>query len=316
MGRFPRIDLKRVRTVSLKGRKSKVRMGDFAQTLPPKVTLSQFLSSLPNILAGKDFREVVAKMATAHRRGRPIIFALGAHVIKVGLSPVIIQLIDRGLISLIALNGAGVIHDAEIALVGKTSEDVEEGLREGRFGMAEETARFLNTAINDGVSSGMGLGEAVGNALVKFDPPYANLSLMAAATKKGIPVTVHVALGTDIIHIHPSINGAMTGEGSLRDFQTFASAVARLDGGVYLNVGSAVILPEVFLKALTLVRNLGFKVRRFTTVNMDFMRHYRPEMNVVRRPTSQGGRGYTLVGHHEIMLPLLAAALLESISVT
>ncbi len=316
MSQFPKIDFARIKTVPLSKRKSKVHFRDLGSPFPSGGSFSQFLASLPNILAAREFREIIQRVATAHKRGRPIIFGLGAHVIKVGLSPIIIDLLDRGLISLIALNGAGIVHDAEIALMGKTSEDVEEELKGGTFGMAAETARFLNTAINNGVRGGGGLARSVGEALLKGKPPYLRLSLVAAAARRNIPVTCHVAMGTDTIHLHPSVDGGLTGEGSLRDFKTFAGAVSQLEGGVYFNVGSAVVLPEIFLKALTLVRNLGYRVRRFTTVNMDFIRHYRPETNVVVRPNAQGGRGYTLIGHHELMLPLLAAALSESISVT
>jgi hypothetical protein len=220
---------------------------------------------------------------------------------------------EEGLIHCLAMNGAGIIHDLELALVGKTSEDVEEGLEAGAFGMAEETSIFLNESIREGVKKGLGIGEAIGRRLLSEDFPHRQYSLLAAGARLGIPITVHVAIGTDIIHMHPSANGEAIGEGSLRDFHKLTAVVSQLRGGVYLNIGSAVILPEVFLKALTLARNLGYDVQDFTTVNMDFMQHYRPTTNVVKRPTQQSGRGYTLIGHHEIMVPLLVAALLEEL---
>lgn len=305
------LDMTKVRGVPLKKRKSKVRVSEFGRAFACGGSFRDFLNSLPQILAGKEFREVIKHTGAARRQGRPVIFGMGAHVIKVGLSPVVIQLIERGLISLVAMNGAGIIHDLEIALAGKTSEDVSSELAVGRFGMASETGQFLNEAITQGAKAGLGLGQAVAEAMDRERLPYGQLSIVLAAFKHGIPFTCHVALGTDIIHLHPSMNGAATGETSYRDFQTFSSMVTRLNRGVYFNIGSAVILPEVFLKAVSLARNLGHRLTRFTTVNMDFITHYRPVTNVVRRPTAQGGKGYNLIGHHEIMLPLLAAALVE-----
>jgi len=227
------------------------------------------------------------------------------------LSPVVIDLMERGFVSAIATNGAGIIHDFEIALSGATSEDVGQALGAGQFGMAEETGRLLNRAINEGVAAGLGIGQAVGAFLTGHHPQFERVSLTAAAARLGIPLTVHVAVGTDIIHMHPDASGQALGEGSLRDFKYFVSNVARLDGGVFLNCGSAVVLPEVFLKAVSLVRNRGIALTNLTTVNLDFARLYRPETNVVSRPTAGSGRGYSLVGHHEIMIPLLAAALIE-----
>ncbi len=243
-----------------------------------------------------------------------MVWGLGAHVIKTGLGPILIDLMEQGFVSAIATNGAGVIHDFEIALVGATSEDVDEALGPGRFGMAEETGRLLNGAINDGVAAGLGLGQAVTGFLAKKEPQYARASVLAAAARLGIPVTVHVAVGTDIIHMHPTASGAAIGEGSLRDFRYFVSNVARLERGVYLNCGSAVLLPEVFLKAVALARNRGIALAELTTVNLDFVRLYRPQTNVVSRPTAATGRGYTLVGHHEIMIPLLAAAVKDAVA--
>ena len=238
---------------------------------------------------------------------------MGAHPIKVGLSPVIIDLMERFILGGVAMNGAGIIHDAEMALVGQTSEDVDASLADGSFGMSHQTADFLNKAIAQQDKPEQGLGAAVGEALLKADVPYIQHSILASGFRLGVPVTVHVALGTDTIHIHPSVDPAATGAATHLDFRIFAGLVAGLEGGVYLNLGSAVVLPEIFLKALTLVRNLGHQVEQFTTVNMDFNRHYRPLVNVVERPTQEGGKGFELIGHHEIMLPLLAAAVIESL---
>jgi hypothetical protein len=269
------------------------------------------VASLPDILAGSDFKAVVGAIREAHASGAGILWGFGAHVVKTGLSPVLIDLMERGFVSALATNGAGVIHDFEIALAGATSEDVDEALGPGRFGMAEETGTLLNRAINEGVARGLGIGQAVGLALTERGVPYAHLSLAATAHRLDIPLTVHVGIGTDIIHMHPSASGASLGEGSLRDFRYFASNVARLERGVYLNCGSAVILPEVFLKAVALARNRGLALAGLTTVNLDFVRLYRPQTNVVHRPTQGTGRGYNLVGHHELLIPLLAAACKE-----
>jgi len=238
---------------------------------------------------------------------------MGAHVIKVGLSPIIIQLMEERVISGIALNGAGAIHDAEVALEGKTSEEVETELDLGKFGMAEETATFINNGVAEGIELGRGIGASLGEKIIRDKIPHGRMSILAQGSKLDIPITIHVAIGTDIIHLHPSFKPSAWGEATHLDFRRFSTLVSSLEGGVYLNVGSAVILPEVFLKALTLVRNKGFKVDHFTTVNMDFIRHYRPLTNVVTRPTRRGGKGYNLVGHHEIMVPLLAAGILEGL---
>jgi hypothetical protein len=242
-----------------------------------------------------------------------VIWGFGAHVIKTGLGPVLIDLMERGYVSALATNGAGIIHDFEVALGGATSEDVDEALGPGRFGMAEETGRTLNEAINSGVSRGAGLGEAVASYLHAATPPFAEVSVVAASARLGIPLTVHVALGTDITHMHPAASGAAIGEGSLRDFRYLVSNVARLERGVFLNCGSAVVLPEVFLKAVAVARNRGVALAELTTVNLDFIRAYRPQTNVVSRPTAgTAGHGYTIIGHHEIMIPLLAAAILRA----
>ncbi len=238
---------------------------------------------------------------------------MGAHPIKVGLSPVIIQLLEKGVIKAVAMTGAGIIHDLEIAMAGQTSEDVGGELDQGTFGMAEETSRVMNTAIAEGVRQKWGIGKSLGEKIVQQGYPFAKMSILATAGRLGVPVTVHVAIGTDINHMHPTADGAAIGEGSHRDFRIFARAVSQLERGVYLNLGSAVVLPEVFLKALTVARNLGHRIEHFMAINMDFIRHYRPTVNVVERPTRMGGRGITLIGHHEIMFPLLAAAILEEI---
>lgn len=306
---YEEFDLSDVRTYPLASRQSKANVSAFATRVHSQQTIAEFVESLPGILAGADFKAVVSALRAAKRAEGGIIWGLGAHVIKTGVSPVLIDLMDRGYVSALALNGAGVIHDFELALSGATSEDVDEALGPGRFGMADETATLLNSAISEGVAQGKGIGQAVGARLLTLDPPYAGASLLATAARLEIPVTVHVAIGTDIIHMHPQADGAALGEGSLRDFRYFVSNVARLKGGVYLNCGSAVVLPEVFLKAVALARNRGIALEGLTTVNIDFMRLYRPHTNVVSRPVAGTGRGYSLVGHHEILIPLLAAAL-------
>ncbi|UCG13714.1 MAG: hypothetical protein JSU72_04360 [Deltaproteobacteria bacterium] len=307
------ISLRGIRTSPLDDRASKVSSAMAGEAWEKGQTLHEFLNRLPLILAAADLREVVRRVCEAHRRKRTVVLGMGAHPIKVGLNPVIVDLMERGVLSGVALNGAGIIHDAEMALVGRTSEDVAAALADGSFGMSHETADFLNTAIAAEPATSQGLGAGVGQALLKADAQNVNHSILATGVRMGLPVTVHVALGTDIIHLHPSVDPAATGAATHFDFRVFAGLVASLEGGVYLNLGSAVLLPEIFLKALTLVRNLGHRVQDFTTVNMDFSRHYRPRVNVVERPTQQGGKGFELVGHHEIMFPLLAAAIIESL---
>ncbi|HXG89458.1 MAG TPA: hypothetical protein VNJ02_14095 [Vicinamibacterales bacterium] len=309
---YQEFDLSGVRTYPLASRTSKARVEDFASAYQQGSGVRGLIASLPAMLAAADFTAVVDAVGAAKRGGRAVIWGLGAHVVKTGLSPVIIDLMERGFVSAIATNGAGIIHDFEIALAGATSEDVDEALGPGRFGMAEETATLLNGAINDGVSQGKGLGQAVGDFLVGHGAAHARHSIAATAARLGIPLTVHVAIGTDIIHMHPLASGAALGEGSLRDFRYFVTAVSHLAGGVYLNCGSAVILPEVFLKAVAVARNHGCGMDGLTTVNIDFLRHYRPLTNVVSRPTQGVGRGFALTGHHELLLPLLAAALIEA----
>lgn len=310
---FKPIDLKNVETYSIKQRKSKVDVKDLGRPYEKGSSFKEFIDTLPNILAAKDIKEVADRIVEAYKGKKVVAVGMGAHVIKVGLGPVIIDLMERGLITSVSMNGAGIIHDSELAMIGQTSEDVAAELKGGAFGMAEETGRILNEAIKDGVKKGDGIGRAVGERLLKEEFPYNDKSILAAGARLGVPVTVHVAVGTDIIHMSPHCSGAAVGEGSHTDFRLFSSVVSKLEGGAYLNIGSAVILPEVFLKALTLVRNLGHEVNNFTTVNMDFIQGYRPLTNVCKRPTMTGGRGYSLTGHHEIMLPLLAAMVKEQI---
>jgi hypothetical protein len=309
---YEEFDLSGVQTYPLASRRSKAQAADFARPHRKGATFGAWLESLPGILGARDLKAVAAAMLDARRRGAGIAWGIGAHVIKTGVSPVIVDLMERGFVSAIAMNGAGIIHDFEVALSGATSEDVDEALGPGRFGMAEETGRVLNDAIRAAASESRGLGQTVAGALAAMNPPHAAHSIAVAAHRLSIPLTVHVAVGTDIIHMHPAASGAALGDASLRDFRYFTSSVARLAGGVYLNCGSAVVLPEVFLKAVALARNRGITLDGLTTVNIDFMRMYRPQTNVVTRPVAgTSGRGYALVGHHEILIPLIAAALVE-----
>ena len=311
--KFKPISSSKLKTYSLKTRKSKVKVNDFAKPFSKEKSFKDFLNSLPNILAADNLRQVASSVVAAYKNKKAVVVGIGAHVIKVGLSPVIIDLMERGIINAVAMNGACIVHDFEIAYAGMTSEDVDAEIDKGEFGMSEETGKLLNNAIKRGVKKGWGIGKSVGQMINSSKYPYKDLSILAAGARLGVAVTVHVAIGTDIIHIHPQMDGKATGEGSHIDFKLFTGVVANLEGGVYLNIGSAVLLPEVFLKALTLVRNLGHKVEKFTTVNMDFIQHYRPLTNVVRRPTKQGGKGYTITGHHEIMVPLLAGMIKEGL---
>jgi hypothetical protein len=313
---FKPIDLSPLKTYSIADRKSKVSFGDLAKPWHKGDTFSSFLKSLPDILAAQQLQQVIGALVSACRAQKTIMVGMGAHVIKVGLAPVIIDLIKRGVIKAVALNGAGIIHDFEMAYAGKTSEDVAAGLDSGEFGMAQETGQFLNQAIKQSDNDTVGLGFAVGSLILENRLPFADMSILAAGVKYGIPITVHVAFGTDIIHMHPGFDPAKAGAATHRDFRIFASVVSTLENGVYMNVGSAVLLPEVFLKAITLVRNLGHQVKNFTTVNMDFITHYRPLTNVVHRPTLSGGKGYNLVGCHEIMFPLIAAGVIEKLDLS
>ncbi len=306
------IDMDRVRTYPLEKRASKVAAASIGVVPRPGMKLASFLQGLPDILGAADLRAVAAAIADRHQRGRTIALGMGAHPIKVGLSPLIIDLMKRGILSAVAMNGACIIHDFELAYHGATSEDVGAALDSGEFGMAQETGDFLNRAIAQ--HDGSGLGQAVGKAILDARLPNTNLSILATGARLGIPVSVHVAIGTDIIHMHPSADGAAIGAASLDDFRLLAAVAQRMHRGVFVNLGSAVVIPEVFLKALNLARNTGNRVDQLVTVDMDFMRHYRPGVNVVQRPTQTGGKGYRLTGHHEIMFPLLCAAILENLA--
>ncbi len=301
-----------IRYTRLAERKSKVHREDFARRPQNGASFADFWSGLPNLLGAADLREIAARIVTARRGGRVLHWSIGAHVVKVGLAPVLIELMERGYVSALSMNGAVLVHDVEIALAGRTSEDVDESLRDGSFGVTLETAEFLNGAAREAASRGEGLAGAVAKRLVAHGAPHADVSILARAIDLGVPVTAHVALGTDVVHLHPTADGAAIGAATLQDFRIFAGVTAQLEAGVYLNVGSAVLMPEVFLKALTLVRNLGHRVDQFTTVNFDFVRHYRPLTNVVGRPTGGGGRGFHLTGQHELMIPLLAQGLLAT----
>jgi hypothetical protein len=306
------LDLHGVKTYPLADRKSQVTVSAFARPHVAGQGMGAFLDSLPRVLAVETLRRVAADIQRARTLERPIIWGLGAHVLKVGLSPILIDLMERGLVTAVALNGAGIVHDFELAVAGHTSEDVAAGIGAGEFGMAQETGEEINRAIVEGDAAGLGLGAALGAYLERRRPPHVAISVLASARRLGVPVTVHVAFGTDIVHMHPACDPAAVGRATHLDFRILAEVVSRLGGGgVYLNVGSAVLLPEVFLKAVTLARNLGHEIADFATVNMDFIQSYRPNTNVVERPTRGVGRGYSLTGHHEIMLPLLAAALIE-----
>ena len=307
------ISLENVKAFPLRERNSKVLREHFGKPWKKGGGLNLWIQSLPRILAGSDFSRVIDRILEAHRTERMIILAMGAHAIKVGLNPIIIDLMERGIIKAISMNGAGVIHDTELAMAGHTSEDVASQLGGGKFGMAEEPARLINEAILQGANLGLGLGRAVGLRIAQAKLPFRDQSLLGRAFELGIPVTVHVAIGTDTVHFHPGVDGSAIGKTSHLDFRIFANLVSKLEAGVFINLGSAVILPEVFLKALSLVRNLGYEVKKFTTLNMDFIKHYRPLTNVVHRPTLEGGEGYFLIGHHEIMFPLLAAAVIEGV---
>jgi hypothetical protein len=308
------INIHKVKTYSVRKRHSKVALGDFAKAPGRGRQFRRFYQALPNILKAADFRSLVEAVAKARRKKKAVIFMCGAHVIKCGLNPVLIELLKKKVITCLALNGACVIHDFELAFQGKTSEDVGENLKDGKFGMGRETADFINHAVNEGVAEGLGFGNAVARKISQAKLPHKEASLLYHAYRLNVPVCVSVAIGTDIIHQHVSFNGARTGEGSLRDFYQLTESIRGLNnGGVVLNFGSAVIMPEVFLKALNLARNLGFKVKDFTTATFDMIQHYRPLQNVCSRPVMAGGKGYYIVGHHEIMLPLLAQAVLENL---
>ncbi len=314
MTRYPvePLDISRLATYPLASRQSKVTTADFAKPIEQGASINDFLGSLPNILAAQDLRELAKLIHTAKQKERAIIIGLGGHVIKTGLAPLLIDLLQRGFVTAFALNGSAMIHDFEIALVGATSEDVDATLHSGAFGMAEETGTIINDAINTGATENLGMGESVARRISAMQPPFAASSLLCASYNASVPVTVHVAIGTDITHIHRNADGASLGKTSLHDFRLLCAIVRDLnDGGVYLNFGSAVVLPEVFLKTVTTVRNLGFELKGFTTANFDFIQQYRPLTNVVKRPVAGAGRGFSFTGHHEILIPLLAAMLVS-----
>jgi len=314
VSRFREADLSRIRTQKVETRHSKVSVEDFARPVTPE--MGAVLDSLPRILAGTTLREAVAATARAALARRPVLVLLGGHVVKTGCAPLLIQLMDEGVVSALALNGAAAIHDYEAARFGRTSEDVEASLGAGSFGMAAETSAEMNALTVEAARDGRGLGETLGAALVERNAPHRDVSLLAAAHRLGLPATVHVALGTDILHQHAGANGAAIGDASLRDFRILAGVLEDFTGGVALHVGSAVILPEVFLKAFSVAANLGADLTDITTVNFDFLRHYRPRVNVVERPTAGGrGRGLELTGHHEILLPLFTAGVLRELAV-
>jgi len=308
-----RIDPARLRRVSLYTRKSKVSFDGFASRVRKGKSFASFLSGLPDYLAARDFRAVVDAIADAKRRGAPVLLGIGAHFIKVGLSHLLIQGLEKGLFDCVSMNGAGAIHDTELALAGRTSEDVASRLSDGSFGMARETAQFIHSGLESGVRDGLGFGASVGKAIAESRAPHRDRSLLSTAWRLSVPATVHVSIGADIIHMHPEADGAVMGEASQKDFRHFCEMVAGMQRGVYLNVGSAVVLPEVFLKAVSVARNLGNPLSRITTVNMDFIRHYRPDVNVVTRPVQPRGKGYHLIGPHEILFPLLMAAVAEKL---
>ena len=309
------LSFEKLNTVPINARGGMVQVKHFAKLYEKSAGITGLIDSLPSILAANSFRSVVAALREAKAKKRAILWGMGGHVIKCGLADILLDLMHRGWITGYVMNGAATIHDFEIAIAGHTSEDVESVLPDGRFGAAEETGREMNVAISEGVRDGLGMGEALGRKLQTLArPEFAAHSIVAEAYKASVPITVHVAVGTDTPHTHPAADGAAIGQGTHHDFRLLCSLVRELnDGGVYLNVGSAVVLPEVFLKAVSVVRNLGYPLANFTTVNMDFLQHYRPNANVVKRPHAQsGGQGFSITGHHEIMVPLLAAALIES----
>jgi len=312
--RYARADLSGIRTGSIEGRPSKVQRAHLGSAYRTGSPLTRFVDGLPDLLAARDLKALIGAVVDARRRSRPCIFMLGGHVIKCGLGPMLVQLMEEGVVTAVAGNGATAIHDFELAMWGRTSEDVAQALEDGRFGMTEETAVAMNETISRGYEHDLGLGESLGERLLRH-APHAQDSVLAAAVRLSIPVSIHVGIGTDVIHQHPSTSGAALGETSYRDFLVLARQVEDLsEGSVVLNLGSAVILPEVFLKALSIARNLGRPAKGFVAANFDQILHYRPLENVVRRPTLAGGRGYAFVGQHEILLPLFFAGILEGLA--
>ena len=313
---YEEITLEHVRTYSARDRVSKVSTSLEAKPPYAGMTMAEFLNRLPSILKADDLKQIAKAIVRARSLEKPVIAMLGGHVIKTGCSPILADLAEKGYITHFASNGSACIHDTELARFGHTSEDVASQLEDGSFGMAKDTAALVNGAATRAASGTEGFGEAAGAMLIDENAPYLGRALLARAYQLEIPYTLHVALGTDIVHQHPDADGAAIGSASLRDFRIFAASVSKLgDGGVILNLGSAVVMPEVFLKSLSLARNLGHSVKNFTSANFDMIQHYRPGVNVVQRPTLSGGKGYSITGHHEIMIPLLAAAILEEAAV-
>jgi hypothetical protein len=311
MKKYKPIDTSDVKTYSIKTRHNKVNVHEhFGKPVEAGMSCTDLLDAMPNLLGVDAIRSVVDKIVQARESDRPVVLAMGGHVIKCGLQPVLKSLIEAGVITAVAMNGSATIHDFEVSLVGATSEEVGDVLHTGDFGFSDETGSGMNQALKAGLEKDVGFGQAIGEWILDHQHPFKEYSLLATCVEHSLPVTAHVAMGTDIIHQHPEMDGAITGEMSIRDFKLITAVVADLgDGGVWLNVGSAVIMPEVFLKALSIAQNLGHHVDNFTTANFDMNQHYRPLQNVVKRPTSGSGKGYSIVGHHEINIPLLAAAI-------
>lgn len=309
MSKFKEIDLDKIKTISIKSRKNKVTSDDFA-TITNAKSFPAFWDSLPNILAAGDIKNVVKAVQAARKKNKPVIWLMGAHVIKVGLSPIVIDMMKRGFITAVGLNGAGAIHDTETAMIGATSEEVGDNISDGTFGMVEETSTFINSSVNAGVLEAKGFGEALGENIVSAKLPYADQSILAAGSRLGIPVTVHVAHGTDIVHVHPSFDGACTGEATHRDFRIMAHQISSIGGGgVIFVVGSSVILPLIVEKSLAVATNQGKNIEKFTGVNLDFIRHYRPHLNPVKRAFEHSGEGISITGHHELIVPMIYWAL-------
>ena len=309
MGSFKELDLSGIKGVSISKRRSKVRREHAGTPVGPEATVEQFLRGLPGVLGASDLRELAERVALARSRGRHVIWMIGGHVIKCGVSPYIVDLMDRGLLTAVAMNGAAAIHDVEMTMWGHTSEDVESALDRGEFGMTEETALLMNGAVSEGAGKGWGIGESLGRMLHERNPSNPEIGVIFTAWKLGLPVTVHVALGTDVIHQHPGLDPGAVGVGTYTDFRVFAGCVSDLAGGVLINAGSAVIMPEVFIKACSIARNLGHSLDGLVTANLDFIQHYRPTVNVLKRPVPPDGKSYALTGHHEILIPLLACAI-------
>ena len=308
------IDFDSIKTYPIRERENKVKKEEFAKVSKPKSSFGDFMESLPSILAAKDFRSLVGAILNARRNKKPVIFALGGHVIKCGLAPVLIGLMKRHVITHLAMNGSASIHDFEIALIGETSEEVAVSIKDGTFGMAEETGRMMNEAMRQGVRQGLGAGQSIAQTILQGDFPYRGLSVQSKAMELGVTTSVHIAIGTDIIHQHPAADGAVLGEATFKDFQLLCNVVSHMGGGgVFLNIGSAVMMPEIFLKAVSISRNLGFELKNFVTANFDMVAHYRPKENVIVRPHINATRGINIVGHHEIMIPLLARAITEQL---